>query len=101
MTEKEVTMCIAKGNDVNFKGVISQPQVRQGEKIPVWKSYRDLFAQLDITGTTARTVLAILATSRGRELYHHQDNDDDNDDKWNNNDNVRDPTTKRLLAPFV
>ena len=50
MTEKEVTVCMAKGNAVNFKHVISQPQVRQEEKIPVWKSYCDLFAQLDITG---------------------------------------------------
>ena len=50
MTEKEVTMCMAKGNAVNFKRVISQPQVRQGEKVPVWKSYRELFDKLDITG---------------------------------------------------
>ena len=31
MTQKEVTICMAKGNAVNFKRVILQPQVRQGE----------------------------------------------------------------------
>ena len=50
MTQTEITLCMAKGNAVNFKRVISQPQVRLGEKMPIWKSYRDLFAQLDITG---------------------------------------------------
>ena len=50
MTQKEITICMAKGNAVNFKRVILQPQVRQGEKVPVWKSYRELFDKLDIIG---------------------------------------------------
>ena len=50
MTKKDITLCMAKGNAVNFKRVILQPQVRQGEKVPVWKSYRELFEKLDIIG---------------------------------------------------
>ena len=50
MTKKDITLCMAKGNAVNFKRVISQPQVCQGEKVPVWKSYRELFKKLDIIG---------------------------------------------------
>ena len=50
MTQKEITICMAKGNAVNFKHAILQPQVCQGEKVPVWKSYCELFDKLDITG---------------------------------------------------